>query len=321
MNLPLDLLKVTALAGCGWAVAATLRRAPASTRHDVWLLVVLGALLAPAVEFLLPPLYLIVPTAWAPLEQQLGGRWLLVAIGLWAAGACVCIVRVLPGLLTLRRIARRTVSWASPAAAHALAVARQLAGVRRAVTLILSDAVQVPATWGVRRPVILLPAAAARWTPERLRLVLLHELVHVRRQDVVVEALVWVAGTLYWFHPAVWLTTARLRLERERSCDEAVLATGARASDYCGHLVEIMRAATRQLRGVVVGTAMATPCTLERRVRAMLGRAPGATRGAAPSSRRWGAALVLAGAIGIYAVGTLAFCSDTGATPPPAALP
>jgi bla regulator protein BlaR1 len=66
----------------------------------------------------------------------------------------------------------------------------------------------------VRHPVIALPAAAATWTPERLRLVLVHELVHVRRQDVLVEGLLWLAGALYWFHPAVWLAAGRLRLER-----------------------------------------------------------------------------------------------------------
>src|SRR5205085_130395 len=108
-------------------------------------------------------------------------------------------------------------------ASGALAAAARLAGVTRPVRLLRSSAVPVPATWGVRRPVIALPAAAATWTPERLRLVLVHELVHVRRQDVMVEALLWLAGALYWFHPAV-------RLERERACDEAVLSTGARGA-------------------------------------------------------------------------------------------
>src|SRR5207237_1479348 len=125
----------------------------------------------------------------------------------------------------------------------ALAGAARLAGVSRPGTLLRSSEVPVPATWGGRRPVIALPAAPATGRPERLRLVLVHELVHVRRQDVLVEALLWLAGALYWFHPAVWLAAARVRLERERACDEAVIATGARAADYCGRLVEVMRGA------------------------------------------------------------------------------
>ena len=177
----------------------------------------------------------------------------------------------------------------------------------RPVTLLRSSEVPVPATWGLRRPVIALPAAAAGWTAERLRLVLVHELVHVRRQDVMVEALLWLAGALYWFHPAVWLAAGRVRLERERACDEAVLATGARASDYCGHLVDIMRAATRGARGAVVGATMAAPCTLERRVRALL-----AGPGAVPTRPRSGIPLLLVGAVLIYALGALAPCASGG---------
>ena len=115
----------------------------------------------------------------------------------------------------------------------------------------------------MRHPVIALPAAAATWTPERLR------------------------------------------LERERTCDEAVLATGARASDYCGHLVEIMRAATRGARGAVIGATMAAPCTLERRVRALL-----TTPGATPPRPRRGVSLLVAGAVLIYALGTVAPCAS-----------
>src|SRR5205807_2129279 len=180
----------------------------------------------------------------------------------WAA-------RLVPGLVALSRVARTGERWHTPAALDALSEAARLAGVTRPVLLLRSSAVPVPATWGVRRPVIALPAAAATWTPERLRLVLVHELVHVRRQDVLVEALLWLAGALYWFHPAVWLAAARVRLERERACDAAVIATGARASDYCGHLVEIMRAATRGARGAVIGATMAAPCPPGRRVRAV----------------------------------------------------
>ena len=296
MNWTLDLAKIGLLGASGWLVAALLARGPASARHDLWLLVLLGAVLVPAAELLLPPLYVIVPATWEPPRPPLA---------LWALGALVWAARLVPGLVALSRVARTGERWHTPAALAALSEAARLAGVTRPVRLLRSSAVPVPATWGVRRPVIALPTAAATWTPERLRLVLVHELVHVRRQDVMVEALLWLAGALYWFHPAVWLAAARVRLERERACDEAVIATGARASDYCGHLVEIMRAATRGARGAVIGATMAAPCTLERRVRALL-----TTPGATPPRPRRGVTLLVAGAVLIYALGTLAPCAS-----------
>ena len=302
MNLTLDLVKIALLGASGWLVAALLARGPASARHDLWLLVLLGAVLVPAAELLLPPLYVIVPATWETPRPPLA-LW-----ALWALGALVSAARLVPGFITLRRIARSGERWRAPAALDALRAAARLAGVTRPVTLLRSRDVPVPATWGVRHPVIALPAAAATWTPERLRLVLVHELVHVRRLDVLVEGLLWLAGALYWFHPAVWLAAGRLRLERERTCDEAVLATGARASDYCGHLVEIMRAATRGrtgARGAVIGATMAAPCTLERRVRALL-----ASPGTTPARPRRGVPLLVTGAVLIYALGTLAPCAS-----------
>src|SRR4029077_15738842 len=227
--------------------------------------------LLPLVELLLPQVYVTVPQTLEPPAQP-PARWLTLMLGVWAFGALVWAARLVPGLVALRRVARTGERWHAPAPLDALREAARVAGVTRPVTLLRSSEVPVPATWGVRHPVIALPPAAATWTAERLRLVLVHELVQVRRQDVLVERLLWLAGALYWFHPGVWLAAARVRLERERACDEAVLATGARASDYCGHLVAIMRAATRGARGAVVGATMAAPCTLERRVRALLAR-------------------------------------------------
>lgn len=319
MNLALELGKVALLVAVGWLVARALPRAPAAVRHDLWLLVLIGALLVPAAERLLPPVYVGLPDAWERWMAPSAGR-LGIAIGLWAVGVLVWAVRVVPSLVLLRRIRTSGEQWRAPAAEQALVEAARLAGVRQPVTLLRSAAVQVPATWGVRRPVVVLPAAATTWSGDRLRLVLLHELVHVRRQDVLVEVFLWLTETLYWFHPAVWFAARRLRLERERACDEAVLATGARASDYCEHLVEIMRAATRYRRGAVVGATMAAPCTLEERVRAMLA---GPERSPALRSRL-GMPLVLAGAVLIYAVGVVVPCvyadGDLVAPAPPPAV-
>jgi len=312
MSLALDVLKAALLVALAWAVTRALARAPAVLRHDVWLLALIGALLVPVAEWLLPPVYFGLPDAverWiAPSEGATG-----LALVLWTIGVAIWAVRVVPSLVLLRRIRARGEPWREPTVERALAEAARVAGVRRPITLLRSAEVQVPATWGVRRPVVALPAAAVSWSPERLRLVLLHELGHVRRQDVLVEMFLWLAQTVYWFHPAVWFAARRLRLERERACDEAVLATGARASDYCEHLVEIMRAATRPRRGAVVGATMAAPGTLEERVRAMLA-------GPAPVAAPWrlGAPLLLIGAVLIYAVGVAVPCiyADRGLAEP-----
>jgi len=109
--------------------------------------------------------------------------------------------------------------------------------------LVASDAVEMPFACGVWRSTIVLPAAASEWSEDRRQVVLLHELAHVRRRDLLGQELGRVACAAYWFHPLVWTATRRLRAESERACDDLVLACGARASDYAGHLLDILTTA------------------------------------------------------------------------------
>jgi len=293
------LVKIALLVLGALLAAAALRRTPAHARHDLWLLVVTGSVVLGLAGLLLPAVYFTVPTSWAPLAEPTRRGAELIAL-VWTAGAVVAGLRFVAGLVALRRIRVRATALRRADAPDALAAASRLAGLARPVTLLVSTEVPVPVTWGVRRPVVGLPAAAAHWSAERLRLVLLHELLHVRRRDVLVEFFLEAVTVAFWFHPAVWLAARQLRLERERACDEAVLDTGARASEYCGHLVEIMRAAARG-PGVVVGAGMAAPSTLEFRVRSLLGE---------PRPRRFrlrGVVLAVC-AVAIYGLGILTPC-------------
>ena len=103
----------------------------------------------------------------------------------------------------------------------------------------MSASVGTPMAGGLRRSVILLPESAAAWTEERRELVLLHELVHVRRLDAPRQILSRFAASLYWFHPLVWLATRMSVLAREEACDEAVIELGCRPSTYARHLLEL----------------------------------------------------------------------------------
>ena len=86
---------------------------------------------------------------------------------------------------------------------------------------------------------VLLPAAAAYWPEERRRVVLLHELAHVKRRDYLTQVMAQLVCALYWFNPLVWLAARQMCVEREGACDDLVLAGGCKASEYAGHLVEI----------------------------------------------------------------------------------
>ena len=125
-------------------------------------------------------------------------------------------------------------------------------------------------TWGLARPKVILPAAAAAWSDARARVVLSHELAHIRRGDWIVQLSAELLRALYWFNPLLWVACRRLRLESEHACDDEVMSRGVEGTDYATHLIELARALNQRRHTWFPAPAMARPSSLERRVRAML---------------------------------------------------
>jgi beta-lactamase regulating signal transducer with metallopeptidase domain len=195
------------------------------------------------------PLPAATTVALAPRPSAAGPRWpsapeaLLL---LWAAGALALVARVVLASRAARRIVRAARPLDDP---RWTALLRDLADrldLAEVPELVASEGIDMPFASGVWGSTIVLPSVAAEWSHDRRQVVLLHELAHVRRRDLLGQQLGRVACALYWFHPLVWSAARRLRAESERACDDLVLSCGARASDYAGHLLDILIAARGQ---------------------------------------------------------------------------
>jgi len=134
-------------------------------------------------------------------------------------------------------------SPAPPALLNLLEEERRRAGCRIRVILRLTDQAMSPAVYGVLRPVILLPRALVdQLSPEALRPVLLHELIHLRRGDVWVSWAQALLQIVYWWHPLVWVANACIRRTREEAVDDAVVVTlKAEAGCYALTLLAVAR--------------------------------------------------------------------------------
>ena len=108
------------------------------------------------------------------------------------------------------------------------------------------------------------------WDAAQLRSVLMHELAHIRRRDTAVQCLTQIACALHWFNPLVWLAAWRLHVERERACDDLVLASGVRPSEYAGHLLHVATKLSPARWTAACGLAMARKSSLEGRLLAVL---------------------------------------------------
>jgi beta-lactamase regulating signal transducer with metallopeptidase domain len=167
-------------------------------------------------------------------------------------------------------------------------------GIERPVVLLQNGDTDVPVTWGVVYPVVLLPANADEWDEEQRVAVLTHELAHVKRFDALSQMIGQVALALLWFHPLAWMAVRRMRQEREHACDDFVLAAGARASRYADDLLGLARRLARPTAPAAAALAMARRSELEGRLLAILD--PAIKRGAVQKGRA--GALVIAVLLG-----------------------
>ena len=146
-------------------------------------------------------------------------------------------------------------------------IAKQL-GVTRSFSTLQSQTGSVPMTYGIFRGVIVVPSDWSKWSDEHRHCVLSHELAHVQRCDVSIQLFARVVAAVYWFNPLVWFAVYRLRVEREFACDDAVLLSGRRPSDYAEALLTTLRKYRRPRCDL--GVAMADSARLDRRVEAIL---------------------------------------------------
>jgi TonB family protein len=294
MTLLLDsTIKVTIILGTALLVMPLLGRQSAALRHWVLATAVASAALAPFAQYALPSWRIpavapvIVPSEFTPTTQPDVNRdrtsatdtlpaararsvslWTL-GLPIWIAGALVSVLVLAFGTARLARFALRAERIRHGVWAHHAERLRVEIGLARPVTLLLTSHPSLLVTWGFRRPRLIIPAGALAWDEDRVRLVLGHELAHIRRGDWLAQCVAELLRAIYWFNPLVWMVCRRLRQESECAADDAVLAGGVEGTDYAAELVDIARD-LRQRRIWVPAPAIAHTSGFERRIKAML---------------------------------------------------
>ncbi|HEU4455461.1 MAG TPA: M56 family metallopeptidase [Longimicrobium sp.] len=195
--------------------------------------------------------------------------WRMALLAVWGIGGGLLLARLAYGLARVAWIERRATEITDEAWVGITDRLTRRLRVGRMVTLLREAHASVPMTWGIVRPVVLLPAEADAWDDERRTVVLAHELAHVRRWDTATQWIAHLALAVFWFHPLVWTAARRMREERERACDDAVLALGTRPVRYADHLLDIVRS-LGQSEGPAAALAMARRSQFEGRLLAIL---------------------------------------------------
>jgi uncharacterized protein (TIGR03435 family) len=113
-------------------------------------------------------------------------------------------------------------------------------GLRRPIEMLSSRATLEPGIFGIVRPALLWPAGISEHLEDtHLEAILAHEVWHVRRRDNLAAAMHMIVEVVFWFHPLVWWLGARLVEERERACDEEVVALGGKRNVYAEGILKV----------------------------------------------------------------------------------
>jgi len=290
-------LKSSVVLAMAWLAAWILRKRPAAMRHLMWTAAAASVLALPLLSLVLPAVrvpasrallslapaitFQVGAIAGAPAMPQLGPgtrqpgpraahppidwpRWLVL---LWAAGAAVGFLQIALAARAIAAIRRRALPH--PALLEVGPLARTI-GIGHPVEVLEAPAGSMPMTCGLFRPAIFLPADAGAWSAERRRMVLLHELAHVRRGDTGAHLLARLALVVNWWNPLAWLAWRESVKERERAADDLVLLAGERASTYAGLLLEVASAIHSKPPVAWAALAMARRSQLEGRLVAIL---------------------------------------------------
>jgi beta-lactamase regulating signal transducer with metallopeptidase domain len=256
-------VKATIVFALALIAAARARRATSATRHAVLVAAQIVAITLPLLGLMIPKLKVEMMPAphfgAGEAKSRIGAQSIrgerhaalppsrhIDPTMLWALGLVAVATARLVSYVRAANVVRRSEAFGQ---------------------VLISGDVDQPMTFG---SYIVLPREAETWDGQRLRAVILHERAHVERRDTLLAFLGDIASALYWFHPLAWLTARRAMLERERACDETVLANGMTPIAYAGALVEVARAMVAHHRRTAAGLGMADRSQLETRIRAIL---------------------------------------------------
>jgi beta-lactamase regulating signal transducer with metallopeptidase domain len=257
----------------------------AAARSLIWQAALLASVVVPIATVVGPALRLptreasmpalrIAQRVLAPPSAQppRGGIDLSTGLGLlWLCGFIPFSVRFAAQLVAAERLRRRAVEAEVSAVS---ARARRDAAYSRDVSILVSLDVDVPLALGALRPAIIVPASSSEWNEDEWYVVLLHELAHLRRRDLLARAIGMAAGLLHWFNPLVpWMRT-RLERDAELAADALVLHSGVLPSRYADVLLAMAERASWRV-APEPSLTFARVAGLERRIGEILCAGPG----------------------------------------------
>lgn len=164
-----------------------------------------------------------IPLSTNAIKNQFAPYVPMVALA-WIIGVLLLSIAMLLGFVQLHRLRTKNIVEIDEDWQYLFKQLKQQMGIFKTVQFAISEKILEPVTFHFFKPVVLVPIGFFNGlSPEQVEVVLLHELAHIRRQDYLVNTLQSIIEILFFYHPAIWWISGKIREEREHCCDDLVL--------------------------------------------------------------------------------------------------
>ena len=258
-------LKTSLVVAAAGLLSIALRRQSAAFRHALWMVALALCVVMPVAVIALPTHQVAALPAVHASDIRAVALNRSMLLALWLTGSTLVLFRELLGTLGLARWLRHAQPLTSPRWTTTLARFDH-----PHLRVLESQHIASPCTWGVLRPVLLLPTAGDTWPESARHAALMHELAHIQRRDAITTLIARLACVMHWYNPLVWFAAKRVRNLQERACDDAVLLTGAMPSDYAQFLLDVAAHMSGTTRPARLSIGMTHGSSLRARIVAIL---------------------------------------------------
>lgn len=233
-------------------------------------------------------------------KNNASNQWLTILGGIWAVGSLVLLLLSVSRILRFHLLLRRSSQEEHHTCGALVKNLTTRLGLRKAPAVWTTHAKVAPFVWWLKGSTsVVIPEQSVReLSEEDLRLVLAHELAHIRRRDHWFRWVEWSALVLFWWNPIVWLARKQLRVSEEMACDELVLkACATQVQRYANSLLNMAEIlASPSIQPPIVASALYGGGCLEKRLKMMIGQ----QNWAISPTLRWG---ILASAACFFPLG------------------
>jgi WD40 repeat protein/beta-lactamase regulating signal transducer with metallopeptidase domain len=176
-------------------------------------------------------------------------------VWLWTIGMTVLSLRFLIAQWQLRKMEKQLHRHLDDRDLQFAQTKMKCTWFRSAPVVMCSASEHTPMTWGILHPKVLLPNSFSDWPASTRRAALLHEFAHIQRWDSAWQCLSRLFCVVFWFHPCAWWIRWQLNALCEKACDDQVLASGERASDYAAAILFVAKSTQCPLSATCIAMA------------------------------------------------------------------